>query len=181
MSRLKNAVKGVLRILTAPFRWRNRRRIRRRTGGDAVVHKSYPNDKFLPCVRQAIREGHTATLTVKGYSMRPFLEHCRDKVTLSPVETLAVGDAVLAEIRPGTFVLHRIIRLEGDRLTLMGDGNLRGTESCRCADVAGVVTLYHRNGRCLKASGRGLRVSVRVWRSLLPVRRYLLFVYRLFI
>lgn len=138
-----------------------------------------PNAVLLAQVRELIREGHTATINVKGYSMRPFLEHCRDKVVLAAAGTLAVGDAVLAEIRKDVYVLHRIIAIDGDRLTLMGDGNLRGTEQCRRADVVGIVTHYIHFGRKIPASDRRLRRRVVIWRKLLPMRRYLLFIYKL--
>ncbi|MDE5787207.1 MAG: S24/S26 family peptidase [Bacteroidaceae bacterium] len=152
-----------------------RRRNGRNTGGP---HKEIPNHILLGMVRDMIREGHTATIPVKGYSMRPFLEHLRDRVVLDAPHVLEVGDAVLAEIAPGHYVLHRIIRIEGDRLTLMGDGNVKGTERCRRQDVAGVVTHYLRPTRTLSASDAGLKRCIRLWRSLLPVRRYLLFAYR---
>lgn len=178
----KRSLKAVLRALAAPVRRLNRRRTARRMRAETGIRrKEVPNDLILPQVRQVIREGYTATINVKGYSMRPFLEHCRDKVTLAPFQTLRKGDAVLAEVAPGKFVLHRIVCIEGDAITLMGDGNLRGVEHCRYGDVAGVVTSYWRNGRTLSASNRWLRGSVVLWRGLLPVRRYLLFIYRLFI
>lgn len=138
-----------------------------------------PNGPLLAQVRELIREGHTATINVKGYSMRPFLEHCRDKVVLAAAGTFAVGDAVLAEIRKDVYVLHRIITVDGDRLTLMGDGNLRGTEQCRREDVVGIVTHYIHPGRTIPASDSLLCRRIRMWRRLLPVRRYLLFVYKL--
>lgn len=181
-SRAKQVVKRTLRGVAAPVRWVRRKRIDWREQADAGVRrKVFPNSLILTQVRQLIEEGHTATITVKGFSMRPFLENCRDKVTLAPCGDLKVGDAVLAEISRGRFVLHRIIRIEGDGLTLMGDGNLRGTEQCRRQDVAGIVVSYIRCGRTIPASSRRLRFGIRVWRALLPIRRYLLFVYRLFI
>ena len=138
-----------------------------------------PNAVLLGQVKEAIRQGHTATINVKGYSMRPFLEHCRDKVRLSPFSTLEVGDAVLAEISPDVYVLHRIVDKEGGRLTLMGDGNLRGVEYCLREDVVGVVTHYIRPHKTLLATDSRLRRRVRLWRKLLPVRRYLLFLYKI--
>ena len=41
----------------------------------AVRRMEVPNAVLLGQVKEAIREGHTATINVKGYSMRPFLEH----------------------------------------------------------------------------------------------------------
>lgn len=179
---VKQAVKSALRVLAAPVRRLRRKRAARLEQAEAGVRrKEYPNDRILAQVRSLIEEGHTATICVKGYSMRPFLEHCRDKVTLASCQTLQVGDAVLAEVLPGCFVLHRIIRIDGDRLTLMGDGNLYGTEQCMRRDVAGIVTHYIRCGHTVPASSRRLRLGIRVWCILLPVRRYLLFIYRLFV
>ena len=138
-----------------------------------------PNAVLLGQVKEAIREGHTVTINVKGYSMRPFLEHCRDKVRLAPFTDLKVGDAVLAEISPDVYVLHRIMNIDGDTVRLMGDGNLSGMEVCRKADVVGMVTHYIRRGKTIPASDPRLQRYVRRWSKLLPVRRYLLYIYRI--
>ncbi len=140
--------------------------------------KEIPNRVLLGLARDMIREGHTATIAVKGYSMRPFLEHERDLVLLEPVEELNIGDAVLAEIEPDHYVLHRIIDIKGDDLTLMGDGNLKGTESCKRQNVAGIVTQYIRPNRTLRSSDPALQRRIRLWRRLLPLRRWLLFIYK---
>ncbi len=155
-------------------------RAQKDNGCAAVRHLEVPNAVLLEKVREAIRSGHTATINVKGYSMRPFLENCRDRVILAaPPENLSVGDAVLAEIRPKVYVLHRIIARDGEHLCLMGDGNLRGTEQCRTTDVIGIVTHYIYRHRVVSASDPRLCRLIRFWRKALPVRRYLLYVYRL--
>ena len=102
-----------------------------------VRRMEVPNAVLLGQVKEAIREGHTATINVKGYSMRPFLEHCRDKVRLAPFTDLKVGDAVLAEFSPDKYVLHRIIEIDGDVVVMMGDGNLRHKEICHALYPAG--------------------------------------------
>lgn len=147
--------------------------------GMAVRRMEVPNAVLLGQVKEAIREGHTVTINVKGYSMRPFLEHCRDKVRLAPFTNLKVGDAVLAEISPDVYVLHRIMNIDGDNVRLMGDGNLSGMEVCRKADVVGMVTHYIRRGKTIPASDQRLQRYVRWWSKLLPVRRYLLYIYRI--
>ncbi len=180
-------VKKTLRFFLAPLRWVN---ARRNGELDTSQRHEIPNDVLLGLVRDELRQGgtdengqsfahHTAIIWVKGYSMRPFLEHMRDKVQLAyPTRPLVVGDAVLAEITPGHYVLHRIIRIEGEHITLMGDGNLRGTEHCRLQDVAGIVTHYIRPKRTILAADPALNRRIRRWRRLLPIRRYLLLFYR---
>lgn len=177
MRKLKQLFKAFLHCLLAPARWWMHRGKKANVREGAV--KEMPNDRFLTEVRRTLQEGHTATIVVKGYSMRPFLEHCRDKVILKAVTEPVPGDAVLAEIVPGRFVLHRIIRREGCRLTLMGDGNLRGVEHCTVGDVAGKVIMYLYPFGQLPADDARLCRRIRIWRKCLPIRRYLLFVHRM--
>ncbi len=139
----------------------------------------FENAKFLPEVVRMLNEGHTVTLRLKGYSMRPFLEDGRDKALLTRVEDPKVGDPVLAEITPGHFVLHRIIAMEGDDVTLRGDGNL-ANEYCRRENVVGAVVGFYRKGRTKldRTDGRKWRAYSYVWMRLYPIRRYLLAFYR---
>ena len=175
---LKQMIKRVARWLATPWRKAKARRYAD-VSSEAVGHKEFPNDKFLPLVREYVAKGEAVVISVKGYSMRPFLEHLRDRVKLAPWTTLSVGDAVLAEITPGHFVLHRIIAIDGEQLTLMGDGNIRGTESCTASDVCGVVVEYLRpNGHIMLASDHRLQRRIRLWHRLLPIRRWLLFIYK---
>lgn len=172
---VKRFVFYILHLLLLPVR----HNYNRRNGVESKEpRKEIPNKVLLGLARDMIREGHTATISVKGFSMRPFLEHQRDRVLLEAPGDLAIGDAILAEIEPDHYVLHRIIAIDGDRITLMGDGNVRGTENCFRKDVAGVVTQYLRPRRTLLASDKRLQRRIRFWRRLLPVRRYLLFIYR---
>lgn len=136
------------------------------------------NDVFLPQVVSLLQEGHTVTLPLRGRSMRPFLEDGRDKALLKVAETPQVGDAVLAEISKGHFVLHRIIRIEGDHVTLRGDGNL-SDEHCLLGDIRAKAIGFYRKGRQRLDStdGRKWRVYSWLWTRLFPLRRYLLFAF----
>lgn len=84
----------------------------------------FANEKFLPEIVRLLNEGHTITLPLRGFSMRPFLEDNRDKALFTKPTNPKVGDPVLAEIEPGHFVMHRIIAIDGNAVTLRGDGNL---------------------------------------------------------
>ena len=101
----------------------------------------FANAEFLPEVVKILNEGHTVTLRLRGYSMRPFLENDRDKALLVKPSTIKVGDPVLAEISPYHFVLHRIDRIDGDNITLRGDGNLK-VEHCKKENIVGAVIGY---------------------------------------
>ena len=168
---LKRFLRFVFRPVAKRYAWRNGT-----LSCDPRVE--LPNEVLLGLARDMIRRGHTVTIHVKGYSMRPFLEHRRDKVLLEAARELHVGDAVLAEITLEHYVLHRIINKEGEHLVLQGDGNIRGVEHCTTADVAGIVTRYIRPNRTIEATDRRLCRRIRLWRRLRPIRRYLLFVYK---
>lgn len=140
-----------------------------------------PNDILIPEIKRKIDEGKNVTFSVKGYSMRLFLENNRDKVILSPIkETLKVGDVVLAEVSTKFYVLHRIIRIQGEKITLMGDGNIIGTEECKTKDVIGIVTGFYRKGRNHPdlVTGKKWRIYSKIWLTLKPFRRIILGIYR---
>jgi hypothetical protein len=110
--------------------------------------------------------------------MLPFIIGDKDSVVLRKVDTLRLGDVVLAELPGEHYVLHRIIRIEGEDITLMGDGNIRGTESCKVDNIiAKAMTILH-NDKQIDCNGRSQRFKAKVWHSLLPIRRYLLAIYR---
>ncbi len=111
--------------------------------------------------------------------MRPFLEDGRDAAVLRKATAVIVGEPVLAEIATGHFVLHRIIRVDGDDVTLLGDGNLV-TEHCHRSDVKAQVVGFYRKGssRLDLLTGKKWRTYSVLWWCLRPLRRYLLAVYR---
>lgn len=135
------------------------------------------NDVFLPQVVALLHESHTVTLPLRGRSMRPFLEDGRDKAVLTAItEPPQVGDAVLAEISKGHFVLHRIVGIDGNKVTLRGDGNL-SDEHCTLDDIRAKATAFYRKGRkkADSTSGSKWRIYSWWWTRLFPLRRYLLF------
>lgn len=142
--------------------------------------KIFSNSQFLPEVIKLLNEGHTVTLPLRGYSMRPFLEDGRDKALLSLPEQLAVGDVVLAENYPGHYVLHRLIVLTDTKVVLRGDGNI-GTETCRPADIKAKALGFYRKGRNTldSTTGRKWRIYSFLWTRLFPLRRYLLYGWRI--
>ncbi|SFG12116.1 S24/S26 family peptidase [Prevotella sp. KH2C16] len=148
-------------------------------GNNEIKEVQFSNAELLPEIVKMMDEGHTVTLRLRGYSMRPFLEDNRDKALMAKAKDLKKGDVVLAEIEPKHFVLHRVIKISEDGVTLRGDGNL-GVEHCTKEDVRGFVIGFYRKGRekIDKTNGLKWRLYSLVWGALYPVRRYLLAAYR---
>ncbi len=89
-------------------------------------------------------------LTVTGGSMLPFLVSGRDAALLvSVTRPLRKGDMVLYRRDNGSWVLHRIHRIRGDSLTLLGDAQSRVEAGIRPEQVHALVCGVLRKGRHL--------------------------------
>ena len=149
----------------------------------AFKQKEFANEVIIPEIAKLLDEGHSVTLKLRGVSMRPFLEDGRDKAILTkPCSPLKVGDVVLAEVAPRRYALHRIVKMDGNSVVMRGDGNI-ATEQCDISKVFGIAHRLYRKGRKSPdyTTGRKWRLYSAVWTALLPVRRYLLVGYRMFL
>ena len=127
-----------------------------------------------------LQEGRRVVLSVKGNSMLPFIIGGKESVELvSPQSPLKIGDVVLAWVDGTHYVIHRIIGIDGNQVSLMGDGNIKGVELCTKDEVAAIaeyVVSPKGKRRYLYTKGR-VRFA-RLWRKMLPVRRWILAIYR---
>lgn len=146
-----------------------------------------PNDDYI--IEEAIRlvdDGVSVTLPVDGRSMLPFIIGGRESVILQKPGAVKPGDVVLARVhRTGgqescaNYVVHRIIGIDGDQVTLMGDGNLVGREYCTTADIKAIAThVVDARGRRHDLYGKWRCLAARLWWQLRPIRKYLLAIYR---
>ena len=100
-----------------------------------------PNEVLIEEVADRLNAGQEVILLTRGYSMMPFLHNEKDSVLLYKKEP-EVDDIALARLhisRDGKkevmYVLHRVISIDGEVVTMMGDGNIRGQERCRKEDA----------------------------------------------
>lgn len=138
------------------------------------------NQELFEQIRALVAEGHRVTFRVKGNSMNPFLVDLRDEAVVSPFERgdIVPGVLVLARDTLGRIVLHRVVRAEGEKIVLMGDGNCFGEETTSLADIAGMITEVIRNGRRISCDSRSWKWSSALWKALKPVRRWMLAIWR---
>ena len=123
----------------------------------------------------SLANGGSVTL----FSMLPFIIGDRESVILTKPENLRRGIIALAWVEQRRYVLHRIERIEGDKVTLMGDGNLVGREYCHITDVKAIAThsvdalqkrhYLYTKWRCAASEA---------WWLLRPIRRYILAIYK---
>lgn len=105
--------------------------------------KTIPNAQFFATVEELLAQGKSVDITVKGFSMRPFLRNGKSVVTLSPVgenEVLRRGMVVLFR-HNSAHVLHRFRGVMTDgMLRMVGDGNYRLEEVVRREAVVARVS-----------------------------------------
>ena len=138
--------------------------------------KIVANDTFFAWVEAEIAAGRLVRFRLKGNSMFPLLRNGKDVVILEkcPADSLQPMDVVLFRYR-GKHVLHRIIRREGERLLIQGDGSMVAKEECTVDDVVGkVVQICRTSGKVLSVDSWKWRLPSRLWRSLGFLRTWLL-------
>ena len=136
------------------------------------------NADFFAQVKEELDAGHRVTIPVKGVSMLPFIRGERDLVTLEKPSSLGRGDIVLFTVGR-KYVMHRILRIDGDVFVIMGDGVLRAKErTTRNRIVAKVVEILRDGERSVDPSSPSQRFLSSVWRLLFPFRVFLLKIYR---
>lgn len=121
------------------------------------------NTTAFSLVRDLLKEGQQVRVCVQGQSMLPFFRS-GSTILLRPVrpeELLVRGQVVLGETDAGTFVVHRIYRVDAATVTLLGDGNVAGTERIPRQRIYGTV-----------ACGRLHLLLARLWMRMRPVRKY---------
>lgn len=131
-------------------------------------------------IAKLISEGRTVTITAKGYSMNPFIVHMKDEITLGPLndDMIKKGAVVLVKDNRGVFVLHRIIRRDGDQIRLMGDGNIGIIETASIKNILGLLTSVTKKGRTYKTDGLIWRLYSWFWQLITPIKRYPLALWR---
>ena len=138
------------------------------------------DDEILAEAIRLVSEGIAVTFPVNGRSMLPFIVGGSESVILEKPHPAQVGDVVLAFVENCRYVVHRIVKIDGENVTLMGDGNLYGVERCRLQDIKATAThVVGKNGKRRSLDSRQSRRRAALWRKLQPARKWLLLVYRI--
>ena len=126
-----------------------------------------------------LEETDAVPLVISGGSMTPFLIHGRDTVYLSKPENAPKrGDMLLYRRRDGSYVLHRVYRVEGERCTMVGDAQtLLEPGICR-EQILAKVTAVRRKGKLLQKGDVLWWVFEKIWIRMVPLRPAVMSVYR---
>ena len=134
------------------------------------------DNSSMSAVVEMLHDGHTVKICPHGNSMRPFIAGGKDNVLLAlPDKEIVKGDFVMARLKSGHYVMHRIVGIDGNKITLCGDANIR-FEYCRCEDICAIVKAIYCKGnkKPVKTDGLKWRIYSFIWMKLYPIRRPLL-------
>ena len=116
------------------------------------------NEILIPEVIRLLDQGKSVTLRARGNSMLPFITGDRDSVVLSRQNRPAqVGGIVLADLGERHYVIQ---------------------EQCAMDDIIGQIIQVVRKGKTIRCDSTTERLGAKLWKWLLPCRRYLLAIYR---
>ncbi len=105
------------------------------------------NEWMFTQVENALNARQDVRIRLVGWSMYPFLSPKTDILVLAPVqpEELRPMDIVLAKVG-NNYILHRLIRQEGNNWLMQGDANIGIEEIVSPDDVIGKLVQVERNG-----------------------------------
>lgn len=130
-------------------------------------------------VAKLVSNGESVTIKTKGNSMLPFISGERDSVVLAKTDNIKLYDIVLAVVNENQYVLHRVIKIMGNKLILMGDGNLKGCEICTIENVIATAVKVIGDNRKYSCRDNKYIRRAKIWKALLPIRKYLLAIYKI--
>lgn len=133
-------------------------------------------------IEDIIEVGDLFKIVVTGYSMLPLLGRGRDTIVLRRIDSNEDISGRIAMFRndKGHIVVHRVIAIEGDVVTLRGDGNLYQVEQCpRTEIIALLESVIRESGKELSCTSKQWQQRERMWLTLpLWMRRYILAILR---
>jgi hypothetical protein len=106
-----------------------------------------PGSELMPVIRAALERGQSVRLTTNGSSMLPFIHDGETVELVPPRSSLMRGDIVLAQSEEDRYVLHRVVRIEGDGVYLRGDAQKHREGPLPRQAVLGRAVTTSRHGR----------------------------------
>lgn len=120
---------------------------------------SVENSLFFREVEHLLQQGEQVTIKVRGHSMLPWLRNDKHHVVVRrhTDADVKVG-AVMFFIYSGQWFMHRLRKIDGEKLYFAGDGNYRQWEVVGREDLRGIVVSI------ISPVGKEMKCEAIVWR-----------------
>ena len=123
--------------------------------------------------RQLLKDENITALplVISGNSMSPFLVHGRDTVYLSRLDRPAKkGDVLLYKRESGSYILHRVYKVEKDSYTMVGDAQTQLEQGIRQDQIIAIMTSALRKGKLQKKGSFWWEFFEKLWIRIIPLR-----------
>lgn len=145
------------------------------------MNSAFSDENIIAEAIRLVEDGVSVTFPVNGRSMLPFIVGGKESVVLIKSTDIKVGHIVLAWVDNKRYVVHRVSKIVDENVFLMGDGNLAFGERCKMSDVKALAThVVNSGGKRRNLYSKPRKIGSRAWILLRPIRKYLLFIYRVF-
>lgn len=101
--------------------------------------------ELVPLISEQIKNGGAFMFRPRGISMEPTVYE-DDTVTLVSADSINKYDIVLYRRSEKEYVLHRIIKIDGQKLTMLGDNQYFPEYGITKSDVIAKVESFVHNG-----------------------------------
>lgn len=126
--------------------------------------------EIAPYIKQTVENGKSARLTITGFSMYPLLRGGSDDIILSAPQTIKKYDVVLFERENGDYIFHRVIKVEGNILTIAGDNETKKEFPVSKDKVIAKMTAFVRSGKTHATNALWYMAYSRIWLLIFPIR-----------
>ena len=142
--------------------------------------KTVSSHELFPIIKELLDCNNQAIFTISGISMLPFLGSYRDQVLVSKKDfyNLKKGEIILFKSYDDNYILHRIYSVTKNGYITMGDGNLHYDREIKINQIIGVVEKVYRKNKEIDCTNKLWNILSKIWMILVPIRKYLLRIYR---
>ena len=100
--------------------------------------------ELMPIIVSALNRFQKVKMRITGSSMMPIILH-NDEILMQKNKSLHTGDVVFFEYPKNYFAIHRIIKIQGEKIWVRGDSQYYSQGPIPFRAVYGIVfTSYHR-------------------------------------
>lgn len=129
-------------------------------------------ESLSPIILEILDKKIDITLTVTGTSMYPLLKHKKDRVILTSCDkfNLKKGDIPLYKRSSGEYVLHRIVKVNGNSYDLCGDNQYIVEKDVPKKNIIAVVKAFVRNDKTYRCDDVLYKIYWHLWIFSIPFR-----------
>lgn len=117
-------------------------------------------------IEETTKEGKCFEVRVSGDSMLPLLGDRRDRLIVRHISSsdAIIGRIVMYRTSPGHYIVHRVVKIENNIVTMLGDGRLTYDTPTKRENIIGVVEgVIRHNGKTEYCNTHSWRLRERIW------------------